>query len=373
MSAAGWAQLVALIVGDRHHRTVARPIHRERLLGYALATRSDLRTDRTTHLPRLPGRPGTRAALERLRTLGPRVQRRGRLPALRHPTPPERSSVQPHRHVERRPGAVVQHRRQLHDQHELAELRRREHDEPLHADGRAHRAALRVGGGRDGRHGRAHPRALARRATHDRQLLGRPHPDVAAHPAAVAFVFAILLAATGVIQNTNGFTQVHTVAGATQQIPGGPEASQESIKQLGTNGGGFFNTNSAHPFANPTKISDFFELYAILIIPFSLAFTFGRMVKDKRQGYAVFAVMGVSGSARTAIAIPVIESRATRISTPGASPRRSVPRPAGTWKARRFASGHRHRASGAARPPGRPTARSTRCTTATRRSAACSS
>jgi potassium-transporting ATPase potassium-binding subunit len=109
----------------------------------------------------------------------------------------------------------------------------------------------------------------------------------------VAFVFAVILIATGVIQNLHGFTEVHTVAGATQKIPGGPVASQESIKMLGTNGGGFFNVNSAHPFENPTKLSDFLELYSILIIPFALAFTFGRMVKDKRQGYAVVAVMAV--------------------------------------------------------------------------------
>ena len=109
----------------------------------------------------------------------------------------------------------------------------------------------------------------------------------------LAFVFAIVLLACGVIQNTHGFTTAHTIAGSTQQIPGGPVASQESIKQLGTNGGGFFNVNSAHPFENPTKLSDFLELYAILLIPFALAFTFGRMVKDKRQGYAVVAVMVV--------------------------------------------------------------------------------
>jgi potassium-transporting ATPase potassium-binding subunit len=109
----------------------------------------------------------------------------------------------------------------------------------------------------------------------------------------IAFVFAIVLVATGVIQNTHGFTEVHTVAGATQKIPGGPNASMESIKQLGTNGGDFFNVNSAHPFSNPTKFSDFLELYAILIIPFALAFTFGRMVKDKRQGFAVFSIMVV--------------------------------------------------------------------------------
>src|SRR6478672_1755288 len=123
----------------------------------------------------------------------------------------------------------------------------------------------------------------------------------------LAFVFAIVLLATGVIDNTHGFTEVHTVAGATQKIPGGPNAGMESIKQIGTNGGDFFNVNSAHPFSNPTKFSDFLELYAILIIPFALAFTFGRMVKDKRQGYAVFAIMGVLWLG-AAVVIPVVES-----------------------------------------------------------------
>ena len=107
----------------------------------------------------------------------------------------------------------------------------------------------------------------------------------------ISILFAVILLACGVIQNTHGFTTVHTVAGTTQKIPGGPVASQESIKMLGTNGGGFFNTNSAHPFENPTKLSDFLELYSILLIPFALAFAFGRMVKDKKQGYAVVAVM----------------------------------------------------------------------------------
>jgi K+-transporting ATPase ATPase A chain len=123
----------------------------------------------------------------------------------------------------------------------------------------------------------------------------------------IAFVTAIVLVAFGVIQNTNGFTTAHTVAGSTQQIPGGPVASQVSIKQLGTNGGGFFNTNSAHPMENATKASDFVELYAILIIPFALAFTFGRLVKDKRQGYAVFAIMFILWLG-AAVAAPIIES-----------------------------------------------------------------
>ena len=123
----------------------------------------------------------------------------------------------------------------------------------------------------------------------------------------LSFAVAIVLIACGVIQNTHGFTTVHTVTGATQQIPGGPVASQIAIKQLGTNGGGFFNVNSAHPLENPTKLSDFVELYAILIIPFALAFTFGRLVKDKRQGYAVFAVMAILWLGAS-IALPIIES-----------------------------------------------------------------
>jgi K+-transporting ATPase ATPase A chain len=97
------------------------------------------------------------------------------------------------------------------------------------------------------------------------------------------------------------------VTGGTQQIPGGPVASQISIKQLGTNGGGFFNVNSTHPFEGGTKLGDFVELWAILVIPFSLAFTFGRMIKDKRQGYAVVAVMAILWLA-AAVALPIIES-----------------------------------------------------------------
>ena len=107
----------------------------------------------------------------------------------------------------------------------------------------------------------------------------------------LAFVGAILLSANGVIQNFKGFEPVTTLVGAEQEIPGGPVASQVSIKQIGTNGGGFYNTNSATPFENSTPFNNFVETYMILIIPFALAFTFGHMVKDRRQGRAVFAVM----------------------------------------------------------------------------------
>ena len=108
----------------------------------------------------------------------------------------------------------------------------------------------------------------------------------------LALVVGIILVSQGVIQNFHGFTAAHTVEGATEQlIPGGPAASQVAIKQLGTNGGGFFNMNSAHPFENSTQFNNFVETWAILIIPFAFAFTFGRMVRDRRQGRAVFAIM----------------------------------------------------------------------------------
>ena len=102
---------------------------------------------------------------------------------------------------------------------------------------------------------------------------------------------ALVLIAGGVIQNFTGFTDVSTLTGGTQSIPGGPVASQEAIKLLGTNGGGFFNVNSAHPFENPTAWTNLFEIILMLAIPFSLPRTFGTMIGDKRQGYAILATM----------------------------------------------------------------------------------
>jgi potassium-transporting ATPase potassium-binding subunit len=109
----------------------------------------------------------------------------------------------------------------------------------------------------------------------------------------MSFLVALVLVSQGVIQNFHGHTAVTALEGGTQLIPGGPTASQVAIKQLGTNGGGFFNMNSAHPFENSTPFNNFVENWCILIIPFALAFTFGRMVGDRRQGRAVFAIMAV--------------------------------------------------------------------------------
>lgn len=107
----------------------------------------------------------------------------------------------------------------------------------------------------------------------------------------LAVVSAVALVAGGVVQNFAGFTDVTTITGGTQSIPGGPVASQEAIKLLGTNGGGFFNANSAHPFENPTPWTNVLEILLLLAIPVAMPRAFGRMVGDNRQGYAILAVM----------------------------------------------------------------------------------
>ena len=106
-----------------------------------------------------------------------------------------------------------------------------------------------------------------------------------------SIVAAVVLLAGGVIQNLSGFTDATTLAGAAQSIPGGPVASQEAIKLLGTNGGGFFNVNSAHPFENPAPWTNLFEIFLMPVIPFSLPRAFGRIVSDDRQGYTILGVM----------------------------------------------------------------------------------
>ncbi|MFI0450266.1 potassium-transporting ATPase subunit KdpA [Actinomadura sp. 6N118] len=109
----------------------------------------------------------------------------------------------------------------------------------------------------------------------------------------IAFVAAIVLISGGLVQNFWNAQDhvVNTVAGGHQAITGGPVASQEAIKELGTNGGGFYNANSAHPFENGTSWTNWFEIFLILVIPFALCRTFGRMVGQNRQGYAIAAVM----------------------------------------------------------------------------------
>jgi potassium-transporting ATPase potassium-binding subunit len=109
----------------------------------------------------------------------------------------------------------------------------------------------------------------------------------------LSLVFALLLVSQGVIQNLSAYREVTTIEGAKQVVALGPVASQEAIKELGTNGGGFFNANSAHPFENPSPFTNLVELWLIFAIPAGLTYTYGRMARDSRQGWAILAAMGV--------------------------------------------------------------------------------
>ena len=107
----------------------------------------------------------------------------------------------------------------------------------------------------------------------------------------LSFLFALVLAGQGVVQSLAPYSDVTTLEGAKQTIPLGPAASQIAIKQLGTNGGGFFGQNSAHPFENPTPLTNFLEIFVIFAIPAGLTYTFGCMARNRRQGWAVFGAM----------------------------------------------------------------------------------
>jgi K+-transporting ATPase ATPase A chain len=108
----------------------------------------------------------------------------------------------------------------------------------------------------------------------------------------IAAIAAIILIAQGAVQNLHATHMITTVSGQSQGIPGGPAASQEVIKQLGTNGGGYFNANAGHPFESPTGLTNMLLNWLLLCIPFALAWTFGKMAKNRKQGYAVLGAMG---------------------------------------------------------------------------------
>ncbi|MCX2715769.1 potassium-transporting ATPase subunit KdpA [Mycolicibacterium sp. J2] len=146
-------------------------------------------------------------------------------------------------------------------------------------------------------------RGLARRNTGD---LGNFWVDLVRGSIRIllplSVVAAIILIAGGAIQNFHLHDQVvTTLNGAQQTIPGGPVASQEAIKELGTNGGGFYNANSAHPFENPNSWTNWVEIFLLLVISFSLPRTYGRMVESKKQGYAIAAVMTIIALASTSL------------------------------------------------------------------------
>jgi potassium-transporting ATPase potassium-binding subunit len=152
----------------------------------------------------------------------------------------------------------------------------------------------------------------------------------------LSIVGGIILIAGGAIENFNAYHTITTLAGGHQTIPGGPVGSSEFIKNLGNNGGGWFNTNSAHPFENPNPFTNWFENFSLLLIPFATPRAFGKMVKDNRQGYALVAVMviiwaaavgGISlfeahtgtGGTATILAHHAAEGTETRFGTPACS------------------------------------------------------
>jgi K+-transporting ATPase ATPase A chain len=109
----------------------------------------------------------------------------------------------------------------------------------------------------------------------------------------ISLVYALFLVSQGAIQNLSAYVQATGLAGGAQTLPMGPLASQEAIKMLGTNGGGFFNANSAHPFENPTSFTNFVETFSVFLLPATFVFTFGRMAKDLRQAWAIYGIMVV--------------------------------------------------------------------------------
>ena len=146
----------------------------------------------------------------------------------------------------------------------------------------------------------------------------------------MALLFAVALAGLGVVQTLSGPAEVATVEGGTQTIYRGPVAGQEAIKELGTNGGGIVNANSAHPFENPSGLTGFLEVFALLLIPFALTYTFGRLVGDQRQGWAIFVAMfvlwagsvaaatsfEVHGNPRVLAGAPNMEGKEVRLGAP---------------------------------------------------------
>ena len=152
----------------------------------------------------------------------------------------------------------------------------------------------------------------------------------------LSIVGGLILIAGGAIDNFSAYHTVTTLSGAHQTIPGGPVGSMEIIKDMGNNGGGFFNTNSAHPFENPNPFTNWFEIFILLLIPFATPRAFGKMVGDNRQGYALVAVMAViwmaavggislfeahtgTGGTATILAGHAAEGTETRFGTPGCS------------------------------------------------------
>ena len=202
---------------------------------------------------------------------------------------------------------------------------------------------------------------VARSGRRARQLLAGPGPHPPLHPGADLDRRRPLPRLPGGDPEPRRLHASSTPStGGTQILGQGPVASQEVIKELGTNGGGFFNVNSSFPFENPSGLTNFFEMLLILVIPASLTYTYGRMVGSQRQGWAIFSAMFVLFVAGVVV---VYIGRAARHRGPArrraSTPTPSTARPAATWRARSSASASPTPRSGRRSPRSPPAARST--------------
>ena len=178
-------------------------------------------------------------------------------------------------------------------------------------------------------------------------------------------MLALVLVANGAIQNFSNYTVVHTLTNGVQTIAQGPVASMEAIKDLGTNGGGFFNANAAHPFENPNGFTNSLEIFICLLIPFGLTITFGKWVGHVKQGIVLGAVMGIILVGGFGVmAWQEQQGNPALVGTGASQVATADSRPAATWRARRPGSGRSSRRCTTPRPQGRAPVPSTRHRTA---------
>ena len=219
-----------------------------------------------------------------------------RLQAVLPFNPAEQSAV--------RRGPLLQHGGELHHQHQLAELRRRKHAVLSRADARPDAPELPLGGDRHRARGRADPRLRARVDAARSAISGSISP-AARSTSCCRSASSTRCSSSGRAcrRRSAPYVDATTLEGAKQTIAVGPVASQIAIKMLGTNGGGFFNANAAHPFENPTALSNFVQMISIFAIGAALTNVFGRMVGNQRQGWAILAAMGVLFLAGVAVCL----------------------------------------------------------------------
>ncbi|HEU5001838.1 MAG TPA: potassium-transporting ATPase subunit KdpA [Actinomycetota bacterium] len=148
----------------------------------------------------------------------------------------------------------------------------------------------------------------------------------------MAIVAGLFLVSQGAVQNFRQDTRATTVQGAAQQIPGGPVASQEAIKEIGENGGGPYNANSAHPFENPNGLTDIVEIFLLLLIPFSLPFAFGRMVGDRKQGWVIVATMVALWLGMSLLAMHFETGGSVKLAAAGTSQTATATQPGGNME-----------------------------------------